>query len=119
MVGFCNHLTGSSAVSFIVKKMRLCYFNGPGSAFWITRRGVAMERARTFQMGDKKQVSQEAHKQKWWRPDPITGVWAPEDVEGQIDTAETRQERVRTVPTASLEEQAWWSSLEELPHRQV
>ena len=54
----------------------------------------------------------------WWRPDPVTGVWIPEGYKGQIDAAELRDQiRVRTIPTASLDERAWWSSIEEVPDR--
>ncbi|XP_002965861.2 uncharacterized protein LOC9634295 [Selaginella moellendorffii] len=58
-----------------------------------------------------------AKKQQWWRPDPVTGTWIPEGHEGQIDTVELREERLRSVPTASLEDRGWWSSLEDLPDR--
>lgn len=27
-------------------------------------------------------------KQKWWKPDPITGVWVPEDNDVHVDTAQ-------------------------------
>eukprot|EP01018_Ginkgo_biloba_P040204 Gb_13949 [translate_table: standard] len=65
-------------------------------------------------MGD----GESGHKPRWWRPDPVTGVWIPEDSVGQIDTVELReQSRVRTEPTGSFDERAWWTSLEEVPER--
>eukprot|EP00246_Nothoceros_aenigmaticus_P005324 TRINITY_DN17276_c0_g1_i1.p1 TRINITY_DN17276_c0_g1~~TRINITY_DN17276_c0_g1_i1.p1 ORF type:complete len:137 (+),score=11.41 TRINITY_DN17276_c0_g1_i1:356-766(+) len=29
-------------------------------------------------------------KQKWWKPDPITGVWVPEDTRDHANTAQVR-----------------------------
>lgn len=58
-------------------------------------------------------------KQQWWRPDPETGMWVPEEYEGQVTTSTSnhtpRQSRVRTETPASLEEKRWWTSMEELP----
>ncbi|KAI5074401.1 hypothetical protein GOP47_0010362 [Adiantum capillus-veneris] len=54
----------------------------------------------------------------WWRPDPTTGMWVPEDQEdGSVKLTNVPQHRVRTVPTASLDEKAYWNSLEEMPDR--
>ncbi|GLJ43720.1 hypothetical protein SUGI_0910310 [Cryptomeria japonica] len=57
-------------------------------------------------------------KPRWWKPDPVTGVWVPEESEGQIDAVEMEAKyRFRSEPTASLDERAWWSSMEEVPDR--
>ncbi|MCO5605196.1 hypothetical protein L7F22_059376 [Adiantum nelumboides] len=54
----------------------------------------------------------------WWRPDPSIGMWVPEDQEeGSVRPTNVPQQRVRTVPTASLDEKAYWNSLEEMPDR--
>eukprot|EP00850_Spirogloea_muscicola_P020483 SM000217S06865 [mRNA] locus=s217:126960:127578:- [translate_table: standard] len=53
---------------------------------------------------------------RWWKADPKTGCWVPEDqFEKEINTAQTVTQRPRSIPTASLEDRGWWSSLEELP----
>ncbi|CAI5955670.1 unnamed protein product [Closterium sp. NIES-64] len=52
-----------------------------------------------------------------WKPDPVSGVWVPEDSFGYVEssTTETPQKRKRSFLGASMDERAWWSSLEELP----
>ncbi|GJP36922.1 hypothetical protein CLOM_g21383 [Closterium sp. NIES-68] len=52
-----------------------------------------------------------------WKPDPVSGVWVPEDSFGFVESAttETPQKRKRSWLGASMDERAWWSSLEELP----
>jgi hypothetical protein len=60
-------------------------------------------------------------KQQWWRPDPETGIWVPEEYEGQVTTSTaatkspSRITRVRSETTTSLEDKKWWTSMEELP----
>ncbi|KAG0560635.1 hypothetical protein KC19_9G001400 [Ceratodon purpureus] len=60
-------------------------------------------------------------KQKWWRPDPVTGTWVPEGYEGQVTTSTdmmkspSRITRIRSETSASLEDKRWWTSMEELP----
>ena len=73
--------------------------------------------------GDQEQSSGVASKGKpktWWRPDPSTGVWVPggDKEEGNAKTGnEEVTVRRRTIASASLEERAWWSSMEEIPDR--
>eukprot|EP00271_Cylindrocystis_brebissonii_P015965 TRINITY_DN39067_c0_g1_i1.p1 TRINITY_DN39067_c0_g1~~TRINITY_DN39067_c0_g1_i1.p1 ORF type:complete len:147 (+),score=20.71 TRINITY_DN39067_c0_g1_i1:149-589(+) len=49
---------------------------------------------------------------KWWHPDPVSGMWVPEDKFGSISAVELRPKRR---PRGSLDERGWWTSLEEMP----
>ncbi|KAH7431978.1 hypothetical protein KP509_07G002500 [Ceratopteris richardii] len=57
-------------------------------------------------------------KQVWWRPDPTTGMWMPEDQEaGSLTPTRLPLQRIRSVSNASMDEKAYWNSLEEMPDR--
>ena len=68
---------------------------------------------------EKVKAPPEPTKQQWWRPDPETGMWIPEDYEGRITTSTSnnspQQFRLRRGTSASLDERRWWTSLDELP----
>lgn len=75
----------------------------------------AMEKQETVDPEFWNRQNNNTNKAKWWHPDPVSGVWVPEDKFGSVDSAQLRKQRLRNWPRASMDEKAWWSSLEELP----
>lgn len=56
-------------------------------------------------------------KQQWWKPDPETGFWVPDEYQGHVTSkspATLPKARIRS-ETTSIEDRRWWSSMEELP----
>lgn len=59
-------------------------------------------------------------KQQWWKPDPATGVYVPEDYHGKVTTCTTKSRKVskpiiRSEETTAQIDRSWWTSMEELP----
>ncbi|CAM6025572.1 unnamed protein product [Sphagnum balticum] len=59
-------------------------------------------------------------KQQWWKPDPATGVYVPEDYHGKVTTCTTKSRKVskpiiRSEETTARIDRSWWTSMEELP----
>ncbi|KAJ7295544.1 hypothetical protein O6H91_15G054900 [Diphasiastrum complanatum] len=65
-----------------------------------------------------KDAKADIERRKWWKPDPMTGVWSP-DQQAQADTVKLREEfQIKEEQVIStLCERVWWSSLEEIPER--
>ncbi|KAJ7549913.1 hypothetical protein O6H91_07G074700 [Diphasiastrum complanatum] len=66
-------------------------------------------------------ADQGANKPRWWIPDPVTGVWAPEDQLHELaDAAKLRDEMPQSATSTAAEasSSSWWSSMQDIPDRE-